>query len=268
MIDGSSESKSHEVATGAAKAPPPGKDPTPLVDAPLKGYAFTLRASLTQTFIGEIPSGFRIDLQYDPDGTVVYQWKTDLQDAQAELKGAQLLTGTDWVSINNDGLATFDTRITLRVGQKAKDPDKRCVISANIRGRVDLATAFQGAPGAKKLVVEQREQILPRWKKGFPTGTYLPLALSVIFDVPIEGSDDSQNKIYERCRELERGLFVAYGRATYIEGPNSPLDSIYLHVFKVQLPENVLSAQPREDEAPDHAVENDNSSAQTMGSPT
>lgn len=230
-------------AAAVVKAPEPPKT------VAFGAYCFTLQATITQTFIGEIPAGFRVDLQYDPDKALRFDSASSLSlDEQDVLKGAELLSGNDWVSIGSNGLATFDTRITLQVGPVTKEPDDRCVISANIRGRTDLGDCLT-ASGERLFKGEKRAEIVPAWQKGFPAGSYLPLALSVIFDVPTKGDKPSQDKTYDRCRGLERDLFVAVGIAEYLAGSNSPLNSIRLDFMRVDVPGEASQSMPARDAA-------------------
>lgn len=212
-------------------------------------YGFTLQADITQTFIGEIPGGFRVDIQYDPNGTLTFDQTSALSaGAQQELRRAQLLTGTDWVSISAEGIATFDTRITIQVGEPKNDPDDRCVISANIRGRIDLAECLIEG-GGRVFNGKNRAEIVPAWQKGFPPMSYLPLALSAVFDVPSQGDKPGQKSVYDNCRELERRQFLALGRANYLAGPNSPLDSIRLDFVLVDIPAVALQSKKDRDAA-------------------
>jgi hypothetical protein len=224
----------------------------------LDSYAFTLTASVTQTFIGEIPGGFRIDLQYVPAGTVSFPFPSHLPtDLQQVLKPAVLLTGTDWVSVSNDGIATFDARVSLQVGPPTPNPDKRCVISATIHGRADLAdcrkkdntSLFQIKAPAKTV---DRYDVISLWQQGFPDEAYLPLALSAVFDVPVKGNNPSQDQTYEKCRGLERAFFVAFGRATFRAGAKSPLASIRLDFVNVPIPLVAADTDARREQVKKH----------------
>lgn len=202
----------------------------------LDGYCFTLAADIQQTFVGEAPGGFRVDLQYASDGAVSFDFPSRLDaNALSEFQEAKLLTGTDWVSVSNDAIATFDTRITFRVGPVQKNPEKRCVISANVRGRAFLGDCRK-EDGTPEFDRDERPAIMARWQQGFSRNSYLPLALSAVFDVPTRGYDPAQDEVYEKCRALERGLFVAFGRANYLGGTYSRLGSIRLDFTKVPLP--------------------------------
>lgn len=203
-------------------------------------YGFTLQANLTQTFIGEIPGGFRVDLQYEPRGSVALSFDGFLADLRDMLEPARLLSGNDWVSVSANGLASFDTRISLQVGPPSDDPDERCVIGGNICGRVDLINLRNEAGEPIFDQHERPENIIAAWQKGFADGSFLPLALSAVFDIPVKGSDRDQNRIYQRCRPLGQSTFVVFGRATYAFGQNSPLDSISLDFVRAEIPPAAL----------------------------
>jgi len=203
-------------------------------------YCFTLHAGLTQTFIGEAPGGFRVDLQYTPKGPVGFDAASSLDEqVQKQLRPAVLLSGTDWISVTSNGIIAFDTRVTLSVGPPEDNPDRRCVISAQLKGRTDIQSIRQ-ADGTPLFGAMSGEQLIQAWQAGFKEGSVLPLALSVVFDVPIRGMKLGQDEIYDNCRPLERGLFVGLGGATFHPGVNSPLDSIRLDIFRLSVPTGSL----------------------------
>jgi hypothetical protein len=232
-----------EDAGGASKGAADGGD--------IGGYCFTLSATITQTFIGEIPGGFRVDLQYDPAKALRFDGPSSLSTAERKvLKGAELLTGTDWVTVSSDGIATFNTRVTLQVGPVAADEtDDRCVLSLNIRGRADLGDLrrLDGTP----LLGGARTDIIPAWLKGFEAKSFVPVAFSATFEIPTEGDTPAQDKIYGACRSLEQRLFLAVGRANYLSGPNSPLDSIRLDFIGIKVPSFALESDKERKERRD-----------------
>lgn len=268
-IDAEPERAGQSGAPG--KAPPDDTAPSGGLAGGIEGYCFTLGGAITQTFIGEIPGGFRFDLQYGPDEPLSFDFPSALSPEERVIEGAELLTGTDWVSVSATGIVTFDTRVTLQVRHYGGDEqdDERCLISLNLNGRVDLADTRKDS-GQLLFSGKNRAEIISAWQKGFEAKSYLPLALSAVFDVPVQGDTKKQGAIYKQCRALESQLFIAYGRATYLAAPNSPLDVIRLDFVRPKPPVRSLEAKrekgkPRAEAAPLVAVHDPGSSDGAAG---
>jgi hypothetical protein len=210
--------------------------PQTLLECILGEYGLSMKAQITQQFVGEIQGGYRVDLTYTgPDGSVNFAKGTSgLSAATLRRLSVQpaLTSGNDWVLLSKAGQVDFDSRITLSFGDgSAANP--RCLFGGRIRGRTNLRET-QTPDGPLFDTQTPDASILAKWQGGLPAGSWMPLVLAVTFDIPLDGFEPAQKASYDDCRELGRSLFVALGRATFGFGPNSPVDLIELDLVRVQ----------------------------------
>lgn len=202
-------------------------------------YCFGLTATIVQRYVGEGAGGYRLDLEYKPtENSVTMSPDSCLSpDAKRQIRNASLLSGSDWVFVSKEGVASFETRVTLQIGDGV-NPEP-ALISGRIRGRADLKTyrsPVPNQPGAWTFPFTSRTKhsdVMSKWKSGFGEGACLPLALAVVFDVPAAGSDGNDRTEFIDCREIERSVLVGFGEATYGPGEHSPVASIELRIYKI-----------------------------------
>ena len=198
-------------------------------------YCFTLRAGIEQRFAGEAPGGYRVDLNYVGERKSVefVGDQSDLGSSRRHLESARLLSGSDWVFLNSRGVAAFDSRFTL-VLPKQPDDTTPCMVEGRVRGRVDLRNVCDGH-GAP--VFDDADPdgatIIRKWKAGFGAGSYVPMLVSVTFDVPIAGFNREQTEVYGECEELGQGTFLGVGCARYDDGEKSPVVTLNLALYRL-----------------------------------
>lgn len=208
--------------------PPPG--PT---------YYFSLFATIDQQLVGQIPGGYRVDLSYSaPNPSVSVRPESGLAAAiQAYLqKKALLLSGTDWLLVSEDAIVDFDSRITLKLDTSGEAPPPRgdCVIGGRLRGRANLHDCRTIDGVALFKAEDSQNTVLESWKTGFDDNSYLPLVLAVSFDVPIEGFDPIETKVYETCRPLGRSLMLGVGKAIFKKQSNGAVSRIELDLYNLE----------------------------------
>jgi hypothetical protein len=186
--------------------------------------AFEFNVAVSQKFVGEVPGGFRIDLSYDPI--------TDNPD----LRLPKILSGNDWVSVSDEGLIDFDSRITIEfakpIAKGGENVVVRVPVSARLRGRVSARDTKKRdgtlwfAENASASVVKSG------WVQGFKDA-YLPLTLTVLFDIPRQGFSPEETSLYDELRAsvLGRGLFLGQGKAEFDGQPYGSARAIYLRLF-------------------------------------
>jgi len=203
----------------AALAPPAAKS---VLEA---GLFFHFEVAVTQSFVGPVPGGYRVDLRYEaqpPPGAPLLL---------AGLKAsARVLSGCDWLSISDDGVIDFDSRITFEVSEDAKNT--RVPISGRFRGRADLRDSKHSDGTARFGEHEAPGTVLGAWLKG-KAGATLPLALAVQFDVPTEGFSATETALYKALRESSFGrhLLIGRGKAYYDGHPNGGVCSLALSLY-------------------------------------
>src|SRR5579871_5294408 len=208
---------------------------------------FTLDVSITQDDVGAIEGGFRVDFSYTNAGQAVAQIppgparkgaagkegaakkrEDKVPSFSEHIIGASLSSGSDWVFVSDEGFVDFDSTITL-----ALKPDRfGCLLGARLMGRADLRDCLDGE--ADKPVFAEgtpAPDILKKWSEGLD-GAVLPLTLAVTIDVPAEGLDDDQTRVYRACQALGGTLLVGVGQATFSGKPNGAVESICLTVGK------------------------------------
>jgi hypothetical protein len=207
-------------------------------------YYFTLAARLEQKSAGMMPGGYRIDLYYDGEGQPI-RFKSSSGEvgldpsSHPELDGAFVLSGSDWVVIDENCVVDFDSRFTLQLNQPApkgdESPAHEALITGRIRGRGDLRATRNpdgsrydfGTPATNGAVIQA-------WSRGLGDGSYLPLILAVTFSVPGEGFDDKHTKVYQRYQFLTTSLLFAPAKVTFGRGEWSPAKSIELDLYCLQ----------------------------------
>jgi len=208
-------------------------------------YCFGLEATIAQRYVGEGAGGYRLDLEYEAaeDSVKVGDVSSLSPAARDRIESASLVSGSDWVFVSKEGVASFETRMTLRLKSDSTKAEP-ALISGRIRGRADLKTyrvpdeRANGGWKAPFTTDTKHADVMSKWRSGFGEGAYLPLALAVVFDVPATGADGKRRKEFDDCRELERCLLVGFGEAIYACGEYSPVTSISLRIYK-------LGSEPR-----------------------
>jgi len=242
------EQNNHPQAREKAPGRPP-RDPGPpgavmvtgaglLLPAIRTQYCFALHALVDQQFVGETPGGFRIDLAYAAATPSVSVAGSTLKDPLlGYIKDAELLSGTDWVTVNREGIIDFDSRITLKLGTdglpQARRPAEPCLISARLRGRGDLRKAENAAHQPLFKANDNATKVISDWRNGFDDGSTLKLKLAVTADVPLEGFDDNQTRVYEECRPLGASLFLGEATVKFHKGTCGAVNGIDLSVYEV-----------------------------------
>jgi hypothetical protein len=192
-------------------------------------YMFTVDLTFDPTQLGTFPDGRRIDLRYSGSAVTdpaAYQksWGLDyakiakidpekpppkyLLDAEwAGLEG-EVVSGSDLASVRNDGVATFDGRLTLRVADGY-------LLNAQVSGLVDLFP-----------VVADRRPTLEEYQKGIKySGQKAEVgAVAIVLNLAFDGASSDnvwanakyQQRTFFRYQRLLRGLFVAIGTG-YLE---------------------------------------------------
>jgi len=222
--------------------------PAPAVlTAPAK-HCFKLSAQIQQQFVGEIPGGYRIDLYYSESDAINVDVSSGLtDDVKKHLQGAVVQSGNDWVSVNDEGVVDFDSRITLKLGPGPKDdikappsrvasqddPEASRLIAGRIRGRATLRQC-RDENGNRLFEKKAPTDVFRAWVGGLENGSYLPLVLAVTFDVPRWGFDEEQTEVYRQCRDLGASLFLATGKARFRQAPYGAVDSIDLDLFEIE----------------------------------
>jgi hypothetical protein len=219
--------------------------PRPLGDAPPWAYCFSLSIKVQQQLVGQVLGGYRIDLEY-PGGEGSVTFGTYGNSALARSTSARLsvkpkiLSGNDWIFMSKGGQVDFDSRVTLQFGDGFDALTPLCPLEARIRGRTNLracqskGTYFFGGD-ARKAAETPDVTVSTRWQQGLGEDCSIPLLMAVSFDVPIAGLEDGQTEAYNDCRELERSLFFATGRALLGKGPQSPVQELTLDLYRADM---------------------------------
>ncbi len=197
-------------------------------------YSLDLSAIISQRYAGEIQGGYRIDLDYQGADQSVRAGTGSVISVETAklLNGGELLSGSDWVFLDNKGVASFDSRFTLKLNTPL-EKQRRCLLEGRIRGRTDLRSVRDKQGNTRFDKKSTDADVIGAWKAGFTDDSWVPLVLSVVFDVPMAGFDDEQNTIYDRCRELGETIYLGVGKARYAFGINSPIKSINLRLYRL-----------------------------------
>ena len=236
-------------------------------------YFFTLTPTVSSSPVGDVPGGYRVDLNYTGAAGAVStnealyggDWvlkkngngraltykeiraarKAAANDAsQAALLDArkkpaaarvdwfgidgEIASGTDWVTVRYDGVATFDGRITIKA-------DDASLIDAVISGAVDLRNPADPMPSPS----EERSPIFNNWLMGKLKDDPIPVVLPMRFEAANASAEWANNAIkqasvgYWKFQRLVRGQFVAIGQVKLQKARCSPIGSVYLEVYEI-----------------------------------
>jgi hypothetical protein len=139
----------------------------------------------------------------------------------------KVASGADWLTVREDGVATFDGRITLRA-------DESFLIDAVISGVVDLR-GDAPMPEAS----DKRSTFYEQWLLGTLPPT-IPVVLPVKFEAaktPGNWASDALRKAsegYWKFERLARGQFLAAGSITLQNARCSPISSATLNVYEMR----------------------------------
>ncbi len=182
---------------------------------------FTLTLVVRTHVVGPVPGGNKIDLEYVPErSSVTGGRKPGLDDGR-------VVSGQDWVTINDNGVADFSGRLTLGFGD--------ILVGAHLNGRADLAMASApsrttqqtGAQTASQLLTNLGSQAYQSWKSGFASNSTLKIAIAITFEV----AEGDATKI----QGLDRAVYLGIGTVTFENKPFSPMEKIVLDVREIAL---------------------------------
>jgi hypothetical protein len=148
------------------------------------------------------------------------------------IQGA-ILSGGDWTTVRQDGVVTFDGRLTIRA-------DSSFLVDVVISGVVDLRR-----PEADALSCSDNEVYSPvyeRWLSGELT-TPIRTVLSLRFEAARAGQSWADNKIknasvgFWKYERLVRGHFMAIGQMEVQQAQYSPISDLQLEVYEMGLPQ-------------------------------
>lgn len=214
-------------------------------------HCLTLRITVTQQFVGEVPGGYRFDLYYsgksdNRDGAddaplacpATSPFPAELKDA---INGGTILSGNDWVTVNSRGIVDFDSHVTLALRTPRKDVI--CPVAGRLRGRARLADATR--PDGTRLFPAQPkiEEVFSTWEDGFEEGSKLPLVLAAAFDVPNVGFADEQTALYAKSLDLASDPFTVVGHAMFRKASYGAIKSLTLELHKLRPAPRQASAE-------------------------
>jgi len=213
---------------GASEPPPPSatRSERPRLSEWLELVpALSFEASVSQTFVGDVTGGYRIDLHFE-DGArdvdnVGGPWST------------RLLSGNDWVAVTSEGVMDFDTRFTIEFNEKREGKSGVHVpISARLRGRASIRDARRKDHSRFFREGESDSTVIHAWRGGIHDA-YLPLRLTVTFDVPREGFTLEETELYRVLQSFGRYLYIGCGKAYFDGNPYGSVDRIVLGVYQM-----------------------------------
>ena len=210
-------------------------------------HCLDLNITVTQQFMGPVPGGYRIDLYYSGErantgagqaasgvhGPVRSKPGVFSQALEAALDNGQIQSGSDWAAVTSRGVLELDGTVTLGLcaSTKVEGP-----VVGRLRGRAPLREVRR-ADGRPRFNAEDGLQaVFAVWREGFDEDAWLPLVLSVSFEVPIFGFSDEQTEMYERARELGGSLFIGLGKAVFSRARYGTIKTIALELHRLQHP--------------------------------
>jgi hypothetical protein len=207
-------------------------------------HCLDLSITVTQQFMGLVPGGSRIDLYYSGGraggggqapggGPIRTQPGVFAPELSAALDKGHIQSGSDWASVTSRGVLELDGNVTLMLRASEK---VECPVAGRLRGRAQLRDVRRPDGGPRFHPGEDVEAIFAVWRQGFEEGSWLPLVLSVSFEVPIFGFGDEQTETYERARELGSSLFLGLGKAIFSSARNGTIKTIALELHRLQHP--------------------------------
>ena len=203
----------------------------------------TLRITVTQQFVGEVPGGSRLDFYYSgtAEGHGGVKGGSPLECAQpcpfppelqAAINGGNVLSGNDWVIINSRGVLDIDSHLTLALS--IPDNKRFCPVAGRLRGRAQLGNVLR-PDGTRYFPPQPKlEEVFSTWEDGFEEDSRLPLAVSAIFDVPSVGYGDEQTELYAKSLDLASDLFTGVGHASFRKASHGAVKSLTLELHKLQ----------------------------------
>lgn len=199
---------------------------------------FTLDAAVTARALGEVPSGFRVDLQYNRETSHVSSramddglWDDDWPDREWKGLNGSVVSGNDWLTVHVNGVIRMNGRVTLAARTHARRP---FLIDMLYAGMIDLA---QG-PSAHN--TRDGKAQYERWRAGELGGVTLRPTLAITFELAhgteawAKKEDQSPEADYIRFARLSRAQYVATGSAQLGDGPYSLINRLQLTVCEVQ----------------------------------
>jgi hypothetical protein len=196
---------------------------------------FTIDAAVTARPLGEIPSGFRIDLQYNKETSRVSSrpleegawdddWPQHTRERMWKGLNGSVVSGNDWVTVYTNAVIRMNGRVTIAARTQARRP---FLIDMLYSGVTDLA---QG--GDAKAQYE-------RWRAGEFGGMTLSSTLAITFELAhgteswARKEEQSPEADYARFARLVRAQYVALGTAQLGEGPYSLINRLHLTVHEL-----------------------------------
>lgn len=204
-------------------------------------HCLTLTVTVTQQFVGQVPGGYRTDLYYSGERDDLANSHTPPLacaspgpfplELERAINAGRILSGNDWATISTRSVLDFESRITIAL---CASDTVECPVAGHLRGRAQLGDTLR-ADGSRLFEAgTSPEKILAVWQQGFEENALLPLALSASFDVPLQGFNRDQTRIYQQARVLGDSLFLALGRALFGKAPHGEIKSITLDLHKLR----------------------------------
>lgn len=208
-------------------------------------YMFDMQASINYLPLGEVPDGFRVELQYQTESTVIFTddtlrmdaWQSD-PEAWEGLEG-RLLSGSDRMTVTKDGAMRLNGRATIAVVEKKtrKAPDRPFLIGIVYAGVVDLVELCRvQAEG----VQDKGLLAFAKWRTG-EVPSEIPVTMTATFELAkaAEVWGDSRYRAknvedYKKYERLARGQYFAQGKVRLRSEPYSPVNSVRVRLHEIQ----------------------------------
>jgi hypothetical protein len=191
---------------------------------------FMFHVAVSQTFVGEVTGGYRIDLHFEDgaaEGKPSGNWSIP----------AKLLSGNDWVAVTSEGVMDFDSRFTIEFSEQREDdaerPPARVPVGARLRGRASVRDTRRNDDEPVFPERDSINSVMNAWQRGIDDDAYLPLRLTVTLDIPREGFSQAETALYDQLRPLGQFLFIGCGRAFFDGSPYGSVDRIELGVYRM-----------------------------------
>jgi hypothetical protein len=250
---------------GTAAQPPKAGEPR--TKRPQCKYYCHFASPVDSQNIGDTPAGFRIDLKYERNKSVLttsandYEsdWTKNRQlphdlstydqisrarndpqrydDLKSERHSRRLewfgieggsLTGGDWALVRSDAVIVFEGRITLET--KEADTKEGFIFDMILRGQVDLR-------GEASL--DDVSKLFQGLRNGAPIASPYPIQLAATFEGAQSEATWTSKEIRRRASHhwkyarLMRGQFLAVGTAHFGAELGGPLNYLDLDIFEV-----------------------------------
>jgi hypothetical protein len=141
----------------------------------------------------------------------------------------QITSGGDWLTVREDGVATFDGRVTIKA-------DGAFLVDAVISGVVDLRDPKDPMPEQNA----KRSKVFEDWLLGTLKKTDIDVVLPLRFEAAQAPSSWASKTIkqgsegYWKFERLVRGQFVAVGTVKLQSARYSPIASVTLDVYEIR----------------------------------